>query len=1145
MADIQSLDLESFLKPSKSNLPTPCHDTIFFPASNKWGSAAKLNKSQTKGGVAHFYCLVEPAKSSLSSCRRCGAKVNKGGLRFGYLTGDPRGELGVIAVWFHPACAPLSHVKHGAATFKDVKDGCQGYNELSEELKEELQRIEPSAEPTLTVDSMKELVQRVLTANIPPPPELLVELLPFQAEGFAWMVNQELSSVKGGILADEMGMGKTLQCIATILKRKDVVRPTLVVAPVAAVLQWFTEIQKFSGEVLKVHVYHSNSKLPAERLREFDVVLTTYQTLENEYRREANKKKLSCPYCEKLFLKSKLRMHLKYFCGPEAERTAKQKLTSRNAATEKAKRTMGIGNEYQPPTIANVFREIVRGVVNKSEVSSDSSVISSDEEDEADSESSDNCESSSDHEERTRKTGTRNLTKLKNLKTGSRPAPKIVGQTPRRDSPPAKRPRRAGTVSSYRAFLATSSEEEEAVRTTQSIKDEETKTDGSVLVDRSALVLELGKLTVSEIKARLIELGAVDSAKKRTKKELVETLADHTVSVSVQPHSVKNRSAAKGKQLDQKVVSKKNQRGKQEKALQSDSEEYYVSSDSSNDGTESLVSSDGSDEQTPSDAEDSSLDCSLEASAKHSKLTSGGVDEEIDLSKSPLHSVEWGRVVLDEAHRVKQRTNNTAVAAFRLSAVYRWCLSGTPLQNRVGELYSLLRFCRFSPFAFYFCKAKGCECKSLDYVFEDNKYCVCCGHTKMQHYSYFKQMISNPIVKFSFRGAGAEAMRILKADVLDKLLLRRTKEERSADLNLPPIDVLIRKSPLGEAEQDFYTALHAQSRTKFDTFANQGTLLHNYAHIFDLLTRLRQAADHPYLLTRRAKEVEGPKSSSSLVCGVCNDDIEDSLKMQGACGHHFHKSCVDEYLSQAPPLALGGVGCPVCYAELKITADDTTAKKSEEEDEIEDNSGTPETTCSFGAEADSGKVSSTKQGSILKGLTNANFQSSSKLEMLADEVSRMPQTDKCLVFSQFTRMLDLAEFRLRQDGIECAKLTGAQSLKQRNNIILAFHRDPSLRVLLVSLKAGGEGVNLQVANNIFLLDPWWNPASELQAIQRAHRIGHKKSVRAVRLIASNTIEEKILALQEKKQLVFDGTVGQCEGALNKLNGADLAFLFQQ
>ena len=97
--------------------------------------------------------------------------------------------------------------------------------------------------------------------------------------------------------------------------------------------------------------------------------------------------------------------------------------------------------------------------------------------------------------------------------------------------------------------------------------------------------------------------------------------------------------------------------------------------------------------------------------------------------------------------------------------------------------------------------------------------------------------------------------------------------------------------------------------------------------------------------------------------------------------------------------------------------------------------------------------------------------------------------------------------------------------------------------MLISLKAGGVALNLTVANHIFLMDPWWNPAAEMQAIDRAHRIGQAKPIFATRFVVKDSIEERILQLQEKKQLVFEGTVGGDAASMARLTVDDMKFLF--
>jgi DNA repair protein RAD16 len=114
---------------------------------------------------------------------------------------------------------------------------------------------------------------------------------------------------------------------------------------------------------------------------------------------------------------------------------------------------------------------------------------------------------------------------------------------------------------------------------------------------------------------------------------------------------------------------------------------------------------------------------------------------------------------------------------------------------------------------------------------------------------------------------------------------------------------------------------------------------------------------------------------------------------------------------------------------------------------------------------------------------------------------------------------------------------------QRDEVLREFREDPDVRILCISLKAGGVALNLTQANHIFLCDPWWNPAAEMQAIDRTHRLGQKRAIKAVRLVCLNTVEERIIQLQEKKRLVFDGTIGGDQASLTKLTGEDMRQLF--
>ncbi len=134
--------------------------------------------------------------------------------------------------------------------------------------------------------------------------------------------------------------------------------------------------------------------------------------------------------------------------------------------------------------------------------------------------------------------------------------------------------------------------------------------------------------------------------------------------------------------------------------------------------------------------------------------------------------------------------------------------------------------------------------------------------------------------------------------------------------------------------------------------------------------------------------------------------------------------------------------------------------------------------------------------------------------VLQDMESVISEGHKILVFSSFVRHLDLYAAELRKKRIQYTMLTGAST--NREKIVNSFQDDPGKKIFLISLKAGGVGLNLTAADYVFILDPWWNPASEMQAMNRAHRIGQTKSVFVYRYITSNSIEEKIVRLQEKK-----------------------------
>jgi superfamily II DNA or RNA helicase len=184
-----------------------------------------------------------------------------------------------------------------------------------------------------------------------------------------------------------------------------------------------------------------------------------------------------------------------------------------------------------------------------------------------------------------------------------------------------------------------------------------------------------------------------------------------------------------------------------------------------------------------------------------------------------------------------------------------------------------------------------------------------------------------------------------------------------------------------------------------------------------------------------------------------------------------------------------------------------------------------------------------RQAAIHPGLIDParSVDASAKLDMLLPQlIEVLDEGHKALIFSQFTSMLSILRRRLDQEKIVYEYLDG--QTKDRHVPVEHFQNNPDSKLFLISLKAGGLGLNLTAAEYVYLLDPWWNPAVEAQAVDRTHRIGQTRSVFAYRLIAKDTVEEKVLALQESKREIADAIINQDNSMLRNLRPEDLAIL---
>jgi len=1085
---------------------------------------------------------AEYASTCRAACRSCDEKIGKNILRI--------------------ATRPLFRGKPGFVGYRHLK--CQifpneitkieqvgGWRRLKSNdrllLRQQLDESKLKIEEENKEMNADELVQIAFQGELrEAPPGLAATLLPFQREGVSWMYNQEVNEkeIKGGILADEMGMGKTLQTLTTMLdnrpklqhtkpfskhspsapdlqerikedilwkdalktcqnnlkmadvpqqilvtKKKKGAAPvgvragTLVVSPLIAINQWKEEITKFTEEnALTVCIYHGNkrhSMFPSEILCKYDVVITTYQVLEADFRKMVSPNKVKCPNCGRSFKMDKLGVHLKYFCGETAQRTEAQSRQHRTAnGPQQPRNDSARGNKNKK----SMKPETKKFPVKKSKISQA-------------------------HEKKTKKVVRRSFAKGYDSES-ELSVSEDLDMT-------SKRPSRSAARTAKRRLTDTSKDWADGIEgDSESFSDDnQYSSDDTVSSNDSS--------------AAIHSAAATKGKKQMSNEDDVDSSSDEDDSDSEDESAIARAQKRQKLALSKvKEIRKKEFPGKKGEKKEK--------------GKGSIRNKKTAKKSALCDDDDPLKGIDMEELKE--KAMQG-------CQVSVLHTMSWWRIVLDEAHMIKSRSSSTASAAFHLSGIYRWALSGTPLQNRVGELYSLIRFLRIDPMAHYCCRRQGCDCKSIYYRMDHGK-CRDCGHASSQHFSYFNKHVLNVIQREGYSGDGRRAMMKLKVEVLDKCLLRRTKESRAEDMNLPPRVVIIKPIRLHPREEDFYNALYTQTKSSFDDYVAEGTLLNNYAHIFDLLTKMRQAVDHPYMIvhskknhTRTQQQQQGGHvvANGSTECELCEDTPTDRV-LSSCCNSAFCRICVIDMMT-LEDVGENSTRCPCCRAPFSIDL-------NQESHQIVDN-GTlaVKDTCGMPSLKQMRNVAS---GSILKRINLAEFSTSTKIEKLVEELFEMREErpgSKALVFSQFTSMLDLVRWRLISDpclqdlGIGVRIIHGGMNVTSREEALKAFREDSSVRVLLMSLKAGGVALNLTVANEVFLLDPWWNPAAEMQAIDRTHRLGQFRPIRAVRFIAEGTVEERVLQLQEKKRLVFDGTVGRDAASLKMLTVDDMKSLF--
>jgi DNA repair protein RAD5 len=487
-------------------------------------------------------------------------------------------------------------------------------------------------------------------------------------------------------------------------------------------------------------------------------------------------------------------------------------------------------------------------------------------------------------------------------------------------------------------------------------------------------------------------------------------------------------------------------------------------------------------------------------------------------SHGGIFSLNYFRIILDEAHSIKNRQSKTAKACYELCATHRWVLTGTPIVNRLEDLFSLVRFLKVEPWS---------------------------------NFSFWKTFITVPFESGDF----IRALDVVQT-VLEPLVLRRTKDMKTPDgkalVPLPTRTIDVEKIILSQDERDVYDHIFLRAKSVFNANAEAGTLLKSYTTIFAQILRLRQSCCHP-VLTRHANIV-ADEEDASLACDLANglaDDMDlssliERFTAQGSeqdvnkFGAHVLKQIQEEagsecpICSEEPMIEQAVTGCwhsackecllnyiahqrdknevPRCFnCREPINARDVfEVVRHDHVEEVTEHAFKAEET-----------VPPTSQSPRIS-LRRIGLTGSAKTQALLTHlksIRRTTKSAKSVVFSQFTSFLDLIEPALIRDHIPFLRFDGTLSQKQRAHILTEFTSSPKPYILLLSLRAGGVGLNLTCAQNVFMMDPWWSFAVEAQAIDRVHRMGQEKEVKVVRFVVEGSIEEKMLRIQERKKFM--------------------------
>ncbi|KEQ59440.1 uncharacterized protein M437DRAFT_25697, partial [Aureobasidium melanogenum CBS 110374] len=454
-----------------------------------------------------------------------------------------------------------------------------------------------------------------------------------------------------------------------------------------------------------------------------------------------------------------------------------------------------------------------------------------------------------------------------------------------------------------------------------------------------------------------------------------------------------------------------------------------------------------------------------------------GSSDHPDGAKVGCYGVHWYRVILDEAHSIKNRNAKSTQATYGLRSWYRWCLTGTPMQNNLDELQSLICFLQIKPY-----NNLATWKEQITIPMKNGK-----GNYAIKRIQYFLKGFMKRRTKDILKEDGA----------LSFGGKSKTGQKKGTGMKIVERRVETIVCELDPKERDFYDQLQERAQKRLDDM--MGGEKTDYIGALVLLLRLRQACNHPELVSGSMG-----KDKDALSTGQPNPSQTPRKTSAASSQDNEIDALADMF---------GGMGvqvkdCDICSIRL-LPAEDAS---EEEEGDVSYSGPT-------GVEA-----------------------ASTKIRRLLRILHAESSEHKTIVFSQFTSMLDLIEPHLQKSAIRYVRYDGGMRNDAREASLNSLRNDPKTRVLLCSLKCGSLGLNLTAASRVVLIEPFWNPFVEEQAIDRVHRLNQTVDVHVYKLTVGNTVEERIIELQEKKRELAKAAI---EGgkAVAKLTMKDIMSLF--